>query len=204
MKTTRNTLLLCLLAATSVQGQVDKFVRLADLDTTFRYDMKYATRDNFLRREVYPCAECLVRKKVAKALIKANKYFKDKGLRIVFFDCYRPMSVQEKMWAIYADPKYVADPQKGSVHNRGAAVDITLVRENGDLLDMGTDFDHFDIEAHHGYQNLPADVLANRLVLKLGMEQFGFEALATEWWHYKFKRSRNYPLSDFPLPCSED
>ncbi len=201
----RSVILIILMAVTAptINAQSDKFVKLADLDTSFRYDMRYATRNNFLRRDVYPCAECLVRKKVARALIKANNYFKEKGLRIVFFDCYRPMRVQEIMWKIFPDSRYVADPSRGSIHNRGAAVDITLMNEKGELLDMGTDFDHFEVEAHHGYQDLPPDVRANRLVLKLGMEQFGFESLATEWWHYKFGKTHTYPLSDFPLPCED-
>jgi D-alanyl-D-alanine dipeptidase len=176
------------------------FVKLNDLASEFAFDMRYATTNNFLKEKVYPCETCLVRTDVSKALLKANNIFKEKGFKIKFFDCYRPVDVQKKMWAIMPDSRYVANPNKsGSIHNRGAAVDITLVDNSGKELDMGTAFDHFGVEAHHSYQNLPAQVLENRKYLKKIMEQCGFVAQSTEWWHYNYGDRSKYSISNEEL-----
>lgn len=191
-----------LLWAVQLIGQQPRdFVRLADLDSTFAFDMKYATTDNFLHTRAYECAECMVRYEVAQALVRANAYFKEKGYRIQFYDCYRPLDVQKAMWEIMPDARYVADPAKGSIHNRGGAVDITLVDEAGKALDMGTAFDYFGEAAHHAYQNLSAEVLANRRLLKTGMERFGFNAITTEWWHYNYSGAYQYEVSNFKVSC---
>ena len=134
------------------------FVRLADFSADFVFDMRYATENNFLKTKVYDCAECYVRVKTAKALIKANTEFLKGGFKIKFFDCYRPNSVQYKMWALFPNPQYVANPVKGSIHNKGGAVDITLVTLDGNELDMGTDFDFFGKMAHHDHYDLPKEV----------------------------------------------
>ena len=125
------------------------FVNLKDYSWDFVYDMKYATDDNFLKAKVYDCAECYLRLKTVKALIKANAKFIKKGYKIKLYDCYRPLDIQKKMWAIVSNPIYVANPSKGSIHNRGGAVDISLVDKNGVELNMGTSFDYFGIEASH-------------------------------------------------------
>ena len=177
-----------------------EFVKLNDLKNEFAFDMRYATANNFLKEKVYPCATCLVRIDVSKALLKANALFKQKGYKIKFYDCYRPVDVQKKMWAIKPDSRYVANPNKsGSIHNRGAAVDMTLVDANGKELDMGTEFDHFGIEAHHSYQKLSAQILENRKYLKQVMEQCGFVAQATEWWHYNYGDRSRYTISNEEL-----
>src|SRR6476469_812111 len=95
------------------------FVNLKDYSKDFVYDMKYATEDNFLKAKVYYCAECYLRLKTVKALADANAEFLKKGYRIKLYDCYRPLDIQKKMWLLFRDPKYVADPAKGSIHNRG-------------------------------------------------------------------------------------
>ena len=178
-----------------------EFVRLQDLDTTFRYDMRYATANNFLKEKVYDCADCVIRREVAEALIKANEYFKSKGYCIVLYDCYRPLDVQKKMWKVLPDSRYVADPARGSIHNRGGAVDLTLADADGVALDMGTDFDHFGEEAHQDYTKLPAQVLNNRQLLKEGMMKNGFSPIDTEWWHYNFVTTKRYEVSNFKTSC---
>ena len=127
------------------------FVNLKEYSSDFVYDMKYATKDNFLKAKVYDCAECYLRLKTAKALILANSKFMKLGYRIKIYDCYRPLDIQKKMWTLVSNPIYVANPSKGSIHNRGGAVDITLVDSNGKELDMGTPFDFFGPEASHNY-----------------------------------------------------
>lgn len=178
------------------------FVVMNHYSSDFVYDMKYATDDNFLKKTVYSCDHCLVRKEVAEALIKANNSLIKQGFRIKFYDCYRPVAVQKQMWEIYPNARYVANPYTtGSIHNRGGAVDITLVDLDGEELDMGTGFDYFGKEAHHAYPDLPDTVLSNRQLLKKTMESYGFNAITSEWWHYNFKSARKYSLSDFNVEC---
>ncbi|MDT0608455.1 M15 family metallopeptidase [Croceitalea rosinachiae] len=177
------------------------FVRLADFSDDFVYDMRYATENNFLKAKVYDCAECYTRAKTAKALIKANKEFISKGFKIMFYDCYRPNSVQYKMWEIVPNPQYVANPVKGSIHNKGGAVDITLVDLEGNELDMGTDFDFFGKRAYHDNLDLPQNILDNRKLLKETMEKHGFWSIRTEWWHYNLSNGSNDKVADFKWEC---
>ncbi len=177
------------------------FIRLADYSDAFAYDMRYATDNNFLKAKVYDCAECYTRVKTAKALLAANEDFKKEGVRIKFFDCYRPNSVQYKMWEIVPNPQYVANPVKGSIHNKGGAVDITLETLEGEALDMGTDFDFFGKRAYHDMTDLPQNILDNRLLLKEIMEKHGFWSIRTEWWHYNLSSASNDPIADFKWKC---
>ena len=112
------------------------FVNLRNYSNDFVFDMKYSTDDNFLKEKVYPCDECFLRVKTVKALLDANSSFIEKGYKIKLFDCYRPKAIQKKMWKIVPDANFVANPKKGSIHNRGGAVDITLVDLIGTELDM--------------------------------------------------------------------
>ncbi|SDW27516.1 M15 family metallopeptidase [Flavobacterium degerlachei] len=177
------------------------FVNLKDYSSDFVYDMKYATEDNFLKAKVYDCAECYLRLKTVSALVEANKEFIKKGYRIKLFDCYRPLDIQKKMWKIVSNPKYVADPVKGSIHNRGGAVDITLVDTTGKELDMGTDFDFFGIEASHNYTKLSDTVKQNRILLKSAMEAANFNSFDSEWWHYNLKAGLNDKVSNVKWDC---
>ncbi len=177
------------------------FVNLKDYSQDFVYDMKYATSDNFLKAKVYDCAECFLRLKTIKALISANADFIKMGYKIKIFDCYRPLDIQKRMWKIVPNPSYVADPSKGSIHNRGGAVDITLVDANGKALDMGTSFDFFGIEASHNYQNLSQEIKNNRELLKTTMIQNGFNPLDSEWWHYNLKTASNDKVSNAKWKC---
>jgi D-alanyl-D-alanine dipeptidase len=178
------------------------FVNLKEYSTDFVYDMKYATDDNFLKSKVYNCAECYMRLKTAKALIKANSKFMKLGYKIKLYDCYRPLGVQKKMWAIVSNPSYVANPSKGSIHNRGGAVDITLVDGNGKELNMGTAFDFFGPEASHDYKNFPEEILQNRALFKKIMISSKFQSFDSEWWHYNLKNAKLDPISNFKWKCN--
>ncbi len=177
------------------------FVNLKDYSQDFVYDMKYATSDNFLKAKVYDCAECFLRLKTVKAMLNANEDFIKKGYKIKIFDCYRPLDIQKRMWKIVPNPEYVANPSKGSIHNRGGAVDITLVDSSGIALDMGTTFDFFGIEASHNYQNLSQEIKSNRALLKTIMIQNGFNSLDSEWWHYNLKSALNDKVSNAKWEC---
>ncbi len=178
------------------------FVKVSDYSSAFVYDLKYATTNNFLGEQVYQCGECYLRYKTLQSLLVAQNKIKAKGYRFKFFDCYRPLAVQKKMWTLVSDPAYVADPAKGSMHNRGGAVDLTLVDEKGNELDFGTSFDFFGEQASHSYTELPKDVLKNRAYLKKVMTESGFTIFPSEWWHYNIANGEEFPVADFQWPCN--
>lgn len=196
--------ILFLLFVVRLQAQTKDFVRLDSLSPYFYYDIRYATPNNFVEEAVYDCGLCLLRPEAAQALIKANEYFMNKGYCIQLFDCYRPYEVQKKLWEIVPNPAYVADPYNGgSVHNRGAAVDLTLVDFNGNPVDFGTDYDFFGREAHIDNMNHDQKILDNRKLLQDGMKAHGFKGIRTEWWHFSYTKNSGYPISNQPLPCKD-
>lgn len=191
-----------LLRAQQVESIPDTtFVNLKDYSADFVYDMKYATEDNFLKAKVYDCAECFLRFKTVKALVKANTKFIKKGYHIKIYDCYRPLDIQKRMWKIVSNPEYVADPAKGSIHNRGGAVDITLVDAEGKELDMGTSFDFFGPEASHYFDNLSDEVKQNRALLKRIMKKSNFNSFDSEWWHYNLKNASKDKVANTKWEC---
>ena len=181
--------------------QDTSFVNLKDYSKDFEYDMKYATTNNFLKSKVYDCAACFLRVKTVNALINANKEFLKKGYKIKIFDCYRPLDIQKIMWKMVPNPSYVADPNKGSIHNRGGAVDISLIDSKGKELNMGTAFDYFGIEASHNYSNFSKEVKKNRAMLKKIMLKNGFNAFESEWWHYNLQSALKDKIANTKWQC---
>jgi zinc D-Ala-D-Ala dipeptidase len=178
------------------------FVKLKNFSSDFIFDMKYATEANFLKTKVYDCEECYLRLKTIKFIIEANAEFQSLGYRIKLFDCYRPLDIQKKMWEIVSNADYVADPKKGSIHNRGGAVDITLVDKDGNELDMGTSFDFFGPEAAHNYQGFSRKIRKNRTLLKEIMLKHNFKSFDSEWWHYNLVDSNKDKLANFKWDCN--
>jgi D-alanyl-D-alanine dipeptidase len=176
-----------------------QFVELKTIIPNLVIDMRYATENNFTGQKVYPTAHCALVKDAAYALQSAAKDLHALGYRFKIWDAYRPLHVQYIFWKIMPDDRYVADPKKGSRHNRGCAVDLTLVDKDGIELDMGTGFDDFSERAHHDYTNLSPEVLNNRKLLKSIMEKNGFTSIQTEWWHFDYKDWKKYPILDVPL-----
>lgn len=169
-------------------------------------DLRYASTRNFTHKRVYPIARCLLRRAVAARLARVQARLARRGLGLELWDCYRPISVQQRFWKLVPDPRYVArpvvrngKPVSGSKHNRGAAVDLTLVDARGRELEMPTDHDDFSAKAHLDYAGASAAARRNRAILRRAMEAEGFTALATEWWHYDGPGWRRYPLSNQPL-----
>ncbi len=180
----------------------DSLVNLESLSTEFSYEIRYATPNNFIGETLYDCPKCLLQPEVAEALLKANQYFCEKGYRIKIYDCYRPLDVQKKMWAKVPRPTYVGNPfGNGSIHNKGAAVDITLETLEGCYVEMGSDYDYFGREAHTDNHNFPQEILTNRKLLIEGMLKFGFNTIRTEWWHFSFRKNWSYKTLNVPLPC---
>lgn len=178
----------------------DGWTEINKLDSTILLDLRYATKDNFVKEKMYDCPRCFFRTAVAEALVKAHKSLKKKGLGLKMYDCYRPRPIQWKLWNKVPDPRYVADPRKGSMHNRGMAADLTIVDSKGKELDMGTDFDYFGEKAYHAYTKLPKEVLDNRKLLKGTMDAVGMKFTTTEWWHYSFS-AKTFPVADWVWEC---
>lgn len=185
----------------SLNAQTDTaIVLLKSIDSTIVQDVRYATTNNFTGKILYPTAKVYLRKAAAEKLSAANKYLlKNHNLRIKIYDGYRPLSVQKIMWKIMPDERYVANPAKGSRHNRGAAVDVTLIDKFGNELDMGTPYDDFTETAHYDFPDLPNDVKQNRTLLRDVMMKFDFIPINTEWWHFDLKRWSRYSILDLKI-----
>jgi D-alanyl-D-alanine dipeptidase len=178
-----------------------RMIELKTIVPNLRYDLRYATLNNFLHQRLYRKEnETFLRLPAGRALAKTQQELNEKGFGLKIWDAYRPYSVTVKMWEPIKDDRYVADPKKGSGHNRGTAVDLTIVNlKDGKELNMGTDFDNFSDTANQTFTNLPEEILQNRLLLKSTMEKYGFIALATEWWHFYWKDAKKFELLNIPF-----
>ncbi|HEY9362463.1 MAG TPA: M15 family metallopeptidase [Chitinophagaceae bacterium] len=180
------------------ENSVNKMVSLTEMIPTIELDIRYATKNNFTGKQLYRFGEdAFLREPVAVALSRVQSALKEQGLGLKVFDAYRPYSATVKMWELIKDERYVANPAKGSGHNRGIAVDLTII----DLAtkkesDMGTGFDNFTDTAHQDFRNLPATVLQNRKLLKEIMEKNNFKALDTEWWHFYYNSNHVFDVMD--------
>jgi len=184
--------------ASIAQDSSKQMVELAKYVANIKTDFVYATNKNFTHHILYRKPKAYLRLAAAMALQKAANELSIKGLGLLIYDAYRPYSVTKTMWQIVPDNRYAANPAKGSGHNRGIAVDLTLYNlQTGLPLLMPTLFDDFTEKAHHNYMQLDSVVLANRQLLKTTMEQQGFKALDTEWWHYYLPNAPYYELLDF-------
>ena len=174
-------------------------VDVGALDPELLLDIRYATEDNFLGRAVYDAPLCLLVPDAARRLLAAEEALRAEGYRLVVWDCYRPRSVQAEMWEILPDPTYVADPAKGSRHNRGAAVDVGLRALDGSAVPLPTGHDDFSPRAHREATGLPPDAVENRARLERALRAAGWIPLPSEWWHFDAPRWEDYPLRDDPL-----
>lgn len=162
-------------------------------------DLRYAQADNAFHQAFYPeGARCLLLRPVAARLARAARALAARGYRLKVWDCYRPHAVQWAMWAAVPHRGYVADPHTGSHHNRAAAVDVTLLAEDGTEVAMPTAFDTFGPAARHDAP-AAAPVAARRALLLAAMEGAGFKKNRMEWWHYEAPEAHGAPLLDVPL-----
>ncbi len=174
-------------------------VDIEKINPRIKVEIKYATEDNFTGRKLYDVGKCFLRKFVAMKLDSVQKELEKFGLGLKVWDCYRPLSVQKILWSIVPDERYVANPAKGSRHNRGCAVDLTLVDSLGNELPMPTKYDDFSEKAHRNYFDLPDTLIKNRKILEDVMVKYGFIPLPTEWWHFDFEGWENFSILDIPL-----
>ncbi len=172
-------------------------VNLEDFIPGIKLDIRYATENNFANKVLYKSAKAYLRLPAAKALKKIQDELKKQSLEVKIYDAYRPYSVTERIWEYVKDDRYAADPKKGSRHNRGCAVDLTIIdSRTGEELEMPTEFDNFTQRAHHAYMKLPKKAIENRALLRKIMEKHGFEIITSEWWHYDFKGWSKYHIMD--------
>jgi beta-N-acetylhexosaminidase/D-alanyl-D-alanine dipeptidase len=191
----------------SAAARADDLVDIATVDPSIAVDIRYATPHNFTGIAVYPVARCLLRRDVAERLARVQQKLRAENLGLEVWDCYRPFSVQQRFWQLVPDERYVARPVvaaggvpvEGSKHNRGAAVDVTLVDAAGRELEMPTGYDDFSERAHRDVKSSNPATQRNVALLEAVMVAEGFEPLPTEWWHFDGPGWERYPLSDVPL-----
>ena len=169
--------------------------------------LAYATADNITGKPFYRAdARPYLHPAAAECLEAAVTLARPLGYRLKIFDAYRPVEGQWALWNACPDPEFVADPAKGGPHNRGVAVDLTLVDTAGRELDMGTAFDAITPLSHHGRTDVPLEAQRNRLLLLGLMTAAGFEFYTNEWWHYQLFNARDYPVvaqSELPSPVMD-
>lgn len=174
-----------------------ELVELVKLDPTIRLDIRYATKNNFLGRRVYKEARAFLQRPAAEALVRVSHALRAQGFGLAVFDGYRPWQVTKVFWdATPADRKeFVADPQKGSRHNRGCAVDVTLFDlQTGQEVQMPSEYDEMTERSHINYKCASAEATRLRDVLRAAMEAEGFSVYEPEWWHYDYKDWKQYPI----------
>ena len=172
------------------------FVDIEKFCPSIQVDVIYATNNNFTQKVIYPVARCFLRKGVAIKLALVQKKLEKINLGLKIFDGYRPLHVTQLFWDLIQDIRYVADPKLGSKHNRGAAVDVTLVDFEGKELLMPTPIDEMSVRAHRDYDLLPKKAIAHRQLLEEVMTEQGFIPLPTEWWHFDDQQWSKYPIED--------
>ncbi|NTE05308.1 M15 family metallopeptidase [Agrobacterium tumefaciens] len=163
-------------------------------------DIRYATKNNFMKQVMYKQARAFARKPVVASLKKIQMELNKKGYGLKIFDGYRPYAVTVAFYKKASDKNFVANPAKGSKHNRGCAVDLTLINlKTGKELVMPTPYDSFSAAAAANYEPVTAEVRKNRKFLMATMKKYGLNVLANEWWHYDFAGWQNYPIMDIPF-----
>lgn len=179
-------------------SEFNKMVDIKSIIPDIRLELTYTTLENFMHTVLYPpTTTTFLRLPAAQALKKVQDALRKENLSLKIWDAYRPYSVTLKMWDLIHDDRYVADPAKGSGHNRGIAVDLTIVSlKDGKELDMGTGFDNFTDSAHQDYIKLSENVLNNRKLLRNLMVENGFAVFPTEWWHYYYSEGQ-FDILDF-------
>lgn len=202
------TLVLCAIgSAVQVPQEKGRFrkpdlVELHAASSGFHLDIRYATGNNFTGRAVYSEARAFLQCPAAQALKRVQKSLVMQGFGLIIYDAYRPWSVTRLFWEMTpADKKqFVADPSRGSRHNRGCAVDVCLYDlKTGKAISMPSDYDETSERAHIDYAKGSIEARRHRKILRAAMEAEGFTVYSAEWWHYDYKDYAKYRLSDVPF-----
>lgn len=174
-------------------------IQLPSISPNIRLDIRYATPLNFTGTAVYLSARAYLVEKTARRLHRVQIALEKKELGLKLYDAYRPLSIQKIFWNLVPNACYVADPAKGSRHNRGTAVDVTLVDRNGEELPMPTPFDEFTERAHRSYPGCSPEARNNCELLEASMVAEGFLPYPEEWWHFDDPEWEEHPILDIPF-----
>jgi D-alanyl-D-alanine dipeptidase len=178
----------------------NKLINLHKLMPDLCLDIKYATNQNIFYTKLYRTSQAYLRLPAAKALNKVEQELNKKGLGLKIYDAYRPYQITCKMFEMLPDTIYMGLPWKGSNHNRGIAVDLTLIDfKSKKELDMPTPFDALVYASHPNYNKIAQDVIENREILKSIMAKYGFKVDPVEWWHYNYVGIKNFDILDIPF-----
>jgi D-alanyl-D-alanine dipeptidase len=181
-------------------------IELIKVDPTIKLDIRYATADNFVGKKVYPAARAFLQKPAADGVVAVHRKLKEKGLGIVIFDGYRPWAITKLFWetVVPEHRKFVANPEKGSKHNRGCAVDLSMYElKTGNLVPMPSDFDEFTERASPDYNGGTEEETRNRELLRSLMEGEGFIVNPNEWWHFDYRDWESYAIYDISFEEAE-
>jgi len=188
------------IVAAVARGQGTDLVAVTSVNSHICLDIRYATTNNFTGRQVYPGAKAFLRQATAEKLAAVQADLERQHIGLKVYDAYRPLSVQRQFWAIMPDERYVANPIKGSRHNRGSAVDVTLVRlDTGAELPMPSGYDDFSERAHYAWTNASLEAIQDRSLLRDTMLRHGFAPMPTEWWHFDDTNWLAYDELDVPF-----
>lgn len=177
-------------------------VELVRLDKTIKLDIRYATANNFVGRPVYPEARAFLQRPAAEAVVRVHKKLKKQGFGLVIFDGYRPWTITKLFWDVTSGDQrnFVADPTKGSKHNRGCAVDLSLYDlKTGKNVEMPSEYDEFTERAFPTYEGGTPEQRERRDLLRKEMEAEGFTVNSKEWWHFDYKDWAEYAIYDIPF-----
>ena len=176
-------------------------VELVALSPDFRLDIRYATANNFVGEAVYPEARAFLQRPAAESLVRVQAAVKHRGYGLMIFDAYRPWHITRLFWERFPQFRaYLADPDAGSRHNRGCAVDLTLYDlSTGQAVPMPSGYDDFTERAHPDYPGGSAAQREARDFLRKAMAAEGFSVYENEWWHFDYRDWRQYPIMDVPF-----
>ncbi len=193
----------CAVAQTSPPKEANKLeaqlIELNKLDNSIKLDIRYARADNFVGRAVYPEARAFLQRPAAEAVVRVQKLLKKEGLGLVIYDGYRPWAITKLFWEVVRvdQRQFVADPAKGSRHNRGCAVDLSIIDlQTGKPIPMPSDYDEFNERASPDYKGGTDEERANRDKLRRLMEAEGFTVNSSEWWHFDYNDWQQYAIYD--------
>ena len=177
-------------------------VELIKLDPALHLEIRYATSNNFVGRPVYTEARAFLERPAAEALVRAHQTLRQQGYGLLIFDGYRPWAITKLFWDVTpADKKqFVADPKKGSKHNRGCAVDLTLFDlKTGQEVPMPGEYDEMSDRSYPDYTGGTPESRHLRDMLRSAMEHEGFAVYQFEWWHFDYKDWQQYPILNIPF-----
>ncbi len=162
-----------------------ELVRILDYIPDAVIDLRYATSNNFTKTVIYEDSEAYLCYGTVKKLAKVQNELKEKGFSIIIWDAYRSSEAQYRLWEVYPDPTYVADPRNGTTsHGRGNTIDLGIVCTDGSEVELPSGFDEFSLLADRDYSDVSEEAAENSRMLEEIMNKYGFNGYWGEWWHY--------------------